>query len=107
MRLWVRDEVNAGDFESWPAFKSRVQAGLNKITLANDGGKTVLAFTSGGPVGVATGSALNLSDEKMLELAWAVRNGAYAEFLFSGQRFSLSTFNAASHFQNPELLTYI
>ncbi|MCP4358115.1 MAG: histidine phosphatase family protein, partial [Chloroflexi bacterium] len=37
MRLWVRDEVNAGDFESWPAFKSRVQAGLNKITLANDG----------------------------------------------------------------------
>ena len=107
MRLWLRDKVDASNFESWLAFKIRVQAGLKKMTAANDGGRNVLAFTSGGPVGVTTGSTLKLADEKMLELAWATRNGAYAEFLFSGKRISLITFNSASHFQKLELLTYI
>jgi broad specificity phosphatase PhoE len=107
MRLWARGEIKAEGLEDWPAFRARVQVGLEKIRAANSTGKTIVAFTSGGPIGTTTGKALNLTDEKILELAWAVRNAAYAEFLFSGARFSLITFNAASHMYRPELLTYV
>ncbi len=41
------------------------------------------------------GLALGLADEKVVELSWTVRNAAYSEFLFSGERFSLSAFNIA------------
>ena len=41
-----------------------------------------------------------------LELAWMVRNAAWSEFVFSGDRFTLSTFNAFPHLDEPRLLTY-
>ena len=67
----------------------------------------VAAFTSGGPVAVAMGLALNLNDEKTLELSWMVRNAAVSEFLFSRGRFSLMTFNTVPHLTSPQLLTFI
>ena len=69
--------------------------------------KKVAAFSSGGPVAAAMGAALNLDDEKTLELSWVVRNAAYAEFLFSSGRFSLMTFNAVPHLTDPHSLTFI
>ncbi len=107
MRLWVRGKIELLGHESWADFRSRTQQGLLKMTGANGNGKTIVAFTSGGPVGVAMGNVLNLADEQTLELAWAVRNGTYSEFLFSDTRISLLTFNSGSHFQKTELITLI
>ena len=107
MKLWTRDELEADGFQSWAAFKDQVQRGIKNIIAENSSGKTIVAFTSTGPIAVAMGYALNLADEQILDLSWAVWNAAYTEFKFSGKRFSLSTFNAASHLQKPELLTYV
>jgi broad specificity phosphatase PhoE len=105
--MWARQELDAADFEVWADFRARVRRGLAQIRAANGSGTRVAAFTSTGPVAVGAGEALNLADEPTLELSWTIRNGTYSEFLFSGERFSLSTFNAASHFHQPELLTYV
>jgi hypothetical protein len=34
------------------------------------------------------------------------RNCSYSEFVFSGDRFTLSTFNSFQHLDDPALLTY-
>ncbi|RMG53152.1 MAG: histidine phosphatase family protein [Acidobacteria bacterium] len=105
-RMWVRGELNVPDVESWSAFRARVRAGVRQMIEGVERGRAIVAFTSGGPVAAAVGYALDLSDEKTLELSWIVRNAGYAEFLFSEGRFSLYAFNATPHLDAPDLLTY-
>lgn len=106
-RLWVRRELHLPELEAWHEFRERVQRGLAKITESAGSKQCVAAFSSAGPVAAAMGSALNLDDEKTLELSWVARNAAYTEFLFSRGRFSLVTFNALPHLSDPHLQTFI
>jgi hypothetical protein len=41
-----------------------------------------------------------------LQLAWMVRNASFSEFLFSGDRFTLSRYNAFPHLDHADHLTY-
>jgi hypothetical protein len=68
--------------------------------------ETSAIFTSGGPVAVSVQRALHLSPQDTLEVAWMPRNCSYSEFVFSGDRFTLSTFNSFQHLDDPALLTY-
>ena len=106
-RMWVRRELNLPGLEAWHEFRGRVQQGLAKMTEAACSKKKIAAFTSGGPMAAAMGFALNLDDEKTLELSWVVRNAAYTEFLFSRGRLSLVTFNAVPHLASPDWQTFI
>ena len=104
-RMWVRGELDVPDIESWPEFRARVEAGIEKMTRVVGNGKTIAAFTSAGAIAAAAGFALGLGNEKTLELSWVVSNAAYTEFLFSDGRFSLSRFNAIPHITDPGLVT--
>lgn len=103
---WAVGELDLPDIEGWPAFVKRVQRGLNRVVGEYGSGRRVALFTSGGPVGVALQRALETSVGKTLQIAWMVRNGSFSEFLFSGDRFTLSSFNRFPHLNAPELLTY-
>ena len=70
------------------------------------GRRSVAVFSSGGPIGVTVQRALDLSPENTLKVAWMARNCSYSEFLFSGDRFTLSSFNALPHLNDSSLLTY-
>jgi broad specificity phosphatase PhoE len=104
--MWVRGELVIDGVESWQDFCARVDRGIaaivNSVTPAGDS----LVFTSGGPIGVAMRRALNLSHADTLQLTWMSRNASFAEFLSSGDRFTLSTFNAHPHLEDESLLTY-
>jgi broad specificity phosphatase PhoE len=63
-------------------------------------------FTSGGVIGATVRLALDLPPQRTLEVSWTARNAGYTEFLFSPDRFSLSSFNNHPHFEDAELLTY-
>ncbi len=102
-RLWVAGELVSPEVESWQAFCDRVARG---IALVRRGGGRAVVFSSGGVMAAAARIALDLSPVRTLELSWAPRNGCYSEFLFSGDRFSLATFNAFPHLDSPELLTW-
>lgn len=132
-RQWVRGEIETPpELEPWAAFRTRVAAGLAKLTSGGPPfqksgpedrgprGRNVATFTSGGAVATAVGQALGLDDEKIIELSWRVRNAAVSELLFSSSggaapsdsrrpasRLTLHTFNTIPHLTEPRLLTYI
>jgi broad specificity phosphatase PhoE len=104
--MWVTGELVVDGVESWQDFSARVDRGItNLVNSAVPSGDSVV-FTSGGPVGVAMRRALHLSHADTLQLTWMSRNASYTEFLSSGDRFTLSTFNAHPHLEDEPLLTY-
>ncbi len=105
---WVREDVETPpEIETWAAFRARVNGAVRGILEAGGRGESVFVFTSGGPVAVSTGLALELPDEKVLELSWRVRNTAYAELVWSDAGLALNAFNAIEHLAEPRLVTYI
>jgi broad specificity phosphatase PhoE len=110
-RMWVDEELDSEEVESWRNFCERVDRGIamiregvNKKSPHKNG--RVLVFTSGGVIAATVRMALDLSPQRTLELSWTSRNASYTEFLFSRERFSLSSFNNHPHLEDEELLTY-
>jgi broad specificity phosphatase PhoE len=104
--MWVNGELAVDGVESWEAFLARVNRGLSKFLSAASKSETCAIFTSGGPVAASVQRALRLSPQDTLQVAWMPRNCSYSEFLFSADRFTLSTFNSFQHLDDPTLLTY-
>src|SRR6185369_4830437 len=105
-RHWSDGAVEVPDIESWADFRKRVSKGIRYVRSAVPKSSSSVVFTSGGPVAATVGLALDLAPRKAIELVWVSRNSAYSEFLFSGDRFSLSSFNAYPHLDDRTLLTY-
>jgi broad specificity phosphatase PhoE len=104
--MWVRGELTVEGVESWEDFIARVNRGLSRFLSPASKNETSAIFTSGGPVAVSVQRALHLSPQDTLQVAWMARNCSYSEFVFSGDRFTLSTFNSFQHLDDPALLTY-
>ena len=103
---WVRGVFTVPGVETWQEFSARITAGLKQFLGSGARGERVAIFTSGGPVAVAMQRALHLSADDTLHLTWMSRNSSWSEFLYSGERFSLSTFNSHAHIADPAMLTY-
>lgn len=103
---WVDGEIVLPTVESWTAFCNRVDRGLSQCISANGRGQQLVIFCSGGPIGVAMRRAFHLSSRDTLRAAWMMRNCAYSEFLFSDDRFTLSSFNGFPYLDDASLLTY-
>ena len=103
---WVAGEVAADGVEPWHEFCLRVERGLAQVMRDNASAASVVIFTSAGPIGAAMRRALHLSAEDALQLTWMSRNASFTGFLASGERFTLSTFNAHPHLDGDSLLTY-
>jgi broad specificity phosphatase PhoE len=92
--------------ETWAQFRTRIREAIIRIRSEAAKSSSSVAFTSGGPIAATVSLALDLPPHKAIEFVWMSRNGSYSEFLFSGERFSLSSFNSFPHLDNRELLTY-
>jgi len=103
---WVTGEVAAPGIESWQDFCLRVERGLAHVVRDTPPAATAVVFTSAGPIAAAIRRALHLSAEDTLQLTWMSRNASFSSFLASGERFTLSTFNAHPHLDGDGLLTY-
>ena len=104
--MWVNGEITPSAAESWPDFCARVNRGLSAVLVKSRKGEIAAIFTSGGPISVAVQRALHLSAQDTLRVAWVSRNCSHSEFLFSGERFMLSSFNTSSHLDDESLITY-
>jgi broad specificity phosphatase PhoE len=105
-RMWAAGELDSPEVESWQKFCDRVEGMVTRIREIASKNSHIVVFTSGGVIAATARLALDLSPQKTLELSWTSRNATYSEFLFSGERFSLSTFNNRPHLNDPELITY-
>lgn len=103
---WVAGEVSADGVETWREFCLRVERGLGQVARDTPPALSAVVFTSAGPIGAVMRRALHLSAEDTLQLTWMSRNASFSEFLASGERFTLSTFNAHPHLDGDGLLTY-
>jgi broad specificity phosphatase PhoE len=103
---WVDGAIHLPDLERWSEFCSRVNLGLARFLDAGGRGERVVIVTSGGPIAVAMQRALNLSPQHTLQVSWRSRNCSWSEFLFSGDRFTLSAFNTHPHLDDAAMLTY-
>jgi broad specificity phosphatase PhoE len=104
--MWVNGEIAPPNVESWQEFCARVNRGLSEFLAKSRKGEIAVIFTSGGPVSVAVQRALHLSAQDTLRAAWMLRNCSFSEFLFSGERLTLSSFNSFPHLDGESLLTY-
>ena len=105
--------VNGGDgkpgIPTWEEFRERVASGIKRVIADNGRGRTILLFTSGGPISAALQMALGLSNEETLRTAWQIANGSVTKFLYNGERISLASFNETAHLalrRDPALVTY-
>lgn len=103
---WVAGDLTVPGAESWPEFSARVNRGLSRFLAQGRRGEQTAIFCSGGPVSIAVGRALNLSAPDTLRVAWMLRNSSQSEFLYSGERFTLSALNTVPHLDDASLVTY-
>lgn len=104
-RLWVADTIDFG-VESWGEFKTRVKAGIDSIVRNQGRGRRIAVFTSVGPITVALQRALGYSDEVALVTGWRIWNCSLTGCVFSGNRFTLDSFNSLPHLPNRREWTY-
>jgi broad specificity phosphatase PhoE len=103
---WITGELPVPSVESWTEFSVRVNRGISQFISQCGDGVNAAIFCSAGPITVAVARALHLTPLDTVKVLWMSRNGSYSEFLFSGDRFTLSAFNAIPHLDDPSLLTY-
>lgn len=109
MIAWARGEVGHQAVEPWVDFRARVRAVLEDAARREG---TVIAFTSGGAIGVAVGEVLGLDDAqggdaRTLDLCWAVRNASVHEISFSRRSATLVSFNGVAHLDREDLITMV
>jgi len=108
---WTGGDYHHEYEESWPAFKARVENGLQHLCdeLANTQPRYAVVFTSGGVISVVVGKLLGLSPEKTFALNWAIANTSLTTLRLVGNEAQLLSLNE-HHFikaKQPDLLTWI
>jgi broad specificity phosphatase PhoE len=104
--LWVEAKASADGVESWAQFRSRVKAGMERITAREGRGRNVAAFTSVGAITVALQLATGCADRAAFDMGWRVRNCSITDLIFTRNRLTLDGFNAYPHLDDPALWTY-
>lgn len=103
---WLRGSLAAPGVESWRAFHDRVRGAIGGLLAGErSGGRRVAAFTSGGPISIATQIATRAPEDVALELSFRVRNASFTELVFSRGRLTLDAFNMTPHLEGP-LVTF-
>jgi broad specificity phosphatase PhoE len=103
MLEWLAGSPNGA--EPWTEFRDRVLRGLREV-LKGGSSRKVVVFTSGGPIGVLVQTALDAPERSFLEVNWRVRNCSITEFVFSGERLTLDSFNGVPHLTDAGLRTF-
>lgn len=106
---WVEGAHEGPGIESWPAFRTRIDQGLESIMRQEGSGKNVLVCSSAGPIAVAVQLATGMSDRQCLGISWQVMNASLTRFRYNAEKMTLVGFNdvAALEIQGePALLTY-
>jgi len=97
MRAWLEGRVQAEGVEPFAVYRDRVVAALRRIVEDQGSNRSVVVFTSGGPIGICVQQALRAPDSSFLDVNWRIRNCSLTEFTFSKGRISLDTFNNLTH----------
>lgn len=91
--------------ETWQQFLQRVancRLALNHAQR-ND---NIAVFTSGVPIAIWTGLALDVRDQRVMKLAGALQNTSFTVLQLRSGNLRLFTFNSTPHLASPDLRTF-
>ncbi|TRX73504.1 histidine phosphatase family protein [Pseudomonas mangiferae] len=106
---WVSGEHEKDGLISWQAFRSRVEAGLQRLLDGAGEKERIAVFTSGGTITALLQSIVGMPAIKAFELNWQIVNTSLSVLKFRKGEVSLASFNSHVHLEllkMPELITY-
>jgi broad specificity phosphatase PhoE len=109
MLRWVTGKFDTPEFESWEALKARVAGSLRLIMEKHGRGKTIVVFTSGGPIAASLAHVLGIAGEGAMYLNWQLVNSSVSRFMCNEERITLAGFNSIAHLElagDSTLITY-
>jgi len=112
MLLWATGKLSHHQpdmYLDWAGFRSQVKSGFEMIygRHKDEKAKTIALFTSGGTISAILGHVLGMQrDEDIINLNGIVLNASISEFIFSGDRITMKSFNDASHLPT-NMKTYV
>lgn len=109
MSRWVSGNYKTSKIPAWHSFIRRVRQGIEELRACHGSGKLIAIFTSGGTISVAVQTALGLSNQKTLEVAWQLMNASVTRFRFNSRGIMLAGFNDITHLEleaDQSLLTF-
>jgi broad specificity phosphatase PhoE len=112
MARWMSGQHDADYRESWPAFRARCVGGLRRAVEQAGSAKSVVVFTSGGPIAAICQELLGFPDARAAELNFALANSSVTRLLYSSSdpgRVSLSYLNNFAHLEQggqAQAITY-
>ena len=101
---WTADLVPSGEHETWAQFRLRIRDQAFKV-LEKELQKhdNIVVFSSGGVIATIIGEILGLSDAKIVELNWEIKNTAVSTLKYSNGKWKLHDFNNTAHLQDDEI----
>jgi broad specificity phosphatase PhoE len=97
---WTGGDHDADYTLSWPRFRAQVLETLQ--TLSSHAANTIWAFTSGGPIAVATNAAVEAPAAQTFKLSWPLVNTSITRLRLGKSGTSLTTYNAWPHLERRE-----
>lgn len=109
MNRWVSGDFDMPGGSTWNDFKGRVLNGVQQIIQVQGAQKTLVVFTSGGPISAVVQKALDLTDRMTMALSWQIMNASITRFKYNAKGIALVGFNDITHLElenDKRLLTY-
>ncbi len=110
MLRWVSGALDRPGTETWKEFTDRVNGALARIMEEQGTGRTVFAFTSGGPIAASLQLVLSLTPEKAIRHNWQIVNTSYTKYMYNSSRVTMAGFNCTTHLEMEQdrsrLITY-
>jgi len=110
MNQWITSDSNPAYSESWLEFNQRIEQALSDVAIKHHG-KTVLIYSSGGPISLTACSLSGMKPQHFMTINWSLVNGGITKILnrSGGAKLSLSTLNEHDVFEREltqQLITY-
>ena len=109
MARWMGGAHDADYRESWPAFRARCLAALQRLVESAGASQSTVVFTSGGPIAVICQELLGVPDRRAAEINFSLVNSAVTKLLHQPGRVSLSYLNNFAHLEQTgraQTITY-
>jgi broad specificity phosphatase PhoE len=105
---WIGCQHNSDYIESWPDYQARIQAALAGLIDNLEDHKSVVVFSSGGPIALLSQALLGVPAENLMTLNWTLVNCGITKLINTRRGVILSSLNEHSLFEgnNQHLLTY-
>jgi broad specificity phosphatase PhoE len=108
MQRWMSGWHDSDYSETWPEFRRRCVAALERLDTGSRGRSTIV-FTSGGVISTLMQHLLGLQDYQVMEMTWTLANCAVTKLLQRPGQITLSYLNNYAHLEwlgQPGAVTY-